>query len=254
VREYPSCDCFDQYSVQEWSELRFHPEEQDTESDGWKHILDLIEEAVADGREEFAPGRDMTPEEWNQIVTLPSTIAKLKSVKHFLLYGSYLVRIPPEIGKMTNLEEFTPYTSYRLHWFPYEITRCKKLRASTVSTRALYGNYKHRPPFPRLQPDRASTEELRLDDLPPGVWGARSIDTCSVCGSSLDHTGLYQAWISLPVATDVLPLLVNACSEQCIRRLPKPTDNYVQEPHKGGLDVKQPPTCFAEIIAEAKKE
>ena len=58
------------------------------------------------------------------------------------LYGSGLVRIPPEVGEMTALEDFDPYTSYRLHWFPFEITRCPKLKDSRVSTRALYGNFK----------------------------------------------------------------------------------------------------------------
>lgn len=35
--------------------------------------------------------------------------------------------------------------------FPYELTRCPRLRASVVSTRALYGNFKYRPPFPALR-------------------------------------------------------------------------------------------------------
>ena len=38
---------------------------------------------------------------------------------------------------MTNLEGLDPYTSYCLHWFPYEIIRCNKLKRSRVSTRAL---------------------------------------------------------------------------------------------------------------------
>jgi len=252
---YASCDCFNQYTVhQEWFELRFHKERQDTECDAWKHLLDLIEEAAADGREEFAPGVDMTREEWTQIVTLPPTISKLKMVKKFILYGSFLVRIPPEIGEMTNLEFFDPYTSYRLHWFPYEITRCENLWANRVSTRALYGNYKYRPPFPRLQPGRSPTKGLDLNNLPQEIWGTESIKTCSVCDRPLKDAGLYQVWLSsfpckepLRIETiDVLPLLVNACSEECIKRLPKSAkgyvaEDYVQEPHKGGLDVKQPP-------------
>jgi hypothetical protein len=31
---------------------------------------------------------------------------------------------------MSSLENFDPYTSYRLHWLPYEITRCPNLRSS----------------------------------------------------------------------------------------------------------------------------
>ncbi len=178
--------------------------------------------------------REMSWEEQSQIVTLPPTIAKLKSVKTLMLYGSHLIRIPPEVGEMTSLEEFVPYTSYRLHWFPYEITRCTNLKDSCVSTRAIYGNYKHRPPFPKLQPGCNSTTDLELAHLPPEIWGAEAIHTCSVCNRQLEGLGLHQVWISLNVATDVLPLLVNACSEACLQRLPKPADNYVQELHREG--------------------
>lgn len=240
----PSCNCFDQYTRQKWLEMSLHAERQNTECAGWKRLLTLIEEAAKDGREEFAPLHEMSWEERTEIVTLPPTISKLKSVKHLQLYRSWLVRIPPEIGEMTNLEEFTPYTSYKLHWYPYEITRCKKLKGSTVSTRALYGNFKLRPPFPKLQAGRNSTQGLELDNLPPEMWGTDSIKTCSVCNLPLENKGLHQVWISLWVATDVLPLLVNACSEECIQKLPPPAENYVRETHKGGLRVIQPPFRF----------
>src|SRR5690349_4819896 len=97
---------------------------------------------------------------------------------------------------MTSLEEFTPYTSHRLHWFPYEITRCKKLKRSTVSTRALYGNFKYRPPFPKL----------------PQFHDVHAPTQCSVCNSPFGDSMPLQYWLSLCVATDVLPLLVYACS------------------------------------------
>jgi hypothetical protein len=76
--------------------------------------------------------------------------------------------------------EFTPYMSYRLHWSPYEITRGARLNESSVSTRALYGNHKFRPPFPRLAPPQLSTAGLDLDNLLPEQWGAVAITTCSV--------------------------------------------------------------------------
>ncbi len=140
------CNCLDpQYESQSWSELTLHSERQDTSCDAWRRLLDLVEQSAHDALDEFAPRREMSGADWIQIVTLPATIAKLKAVKHLMLYGSNLVRIPPEIGEMTALEKFTPYTSYRLHYFPYEITRCPKLKESRVSTRALYGNYKYRP-------------------------------------------------------------------------------------------------------------
>ena len=31
---------------------------------------------------------------------------------------------------MESLEDIDPYTSYWLHWYPYEITRCPRLRGS----------------------------------------------------------------------------------------------------------------------------
>jgi hypothetical protein len=147
-----NCDCLKRKSQSTWTETRFHSEVQDTDSKGWRRLLELVEIAAADSREEFAPFKEMTLEAQSDVITLPATIGKLKSVRRLLLYGSYLVRIPPEIGDMENLVEFHPYTSDRLHWFPYEITRCRRLDESTVSTSALYGNYKNRPPFPRLEP------------------------------------------------------------------------------------------------------
>lgn len=227
----PYCKCFEFQNLSgKWSEIKLHTEQQDIECDAWKRLLELVEVAVEDEREEFAPGREMGQDDWHQIITLPATISKLKSVKHLMLYGSNLVRIPPEIGGMTNLEKFTPYTSYRLHWFPYEITSCKQLNESTVSTRTLYGNYKFRPPFPQL-PVGATVE-------------ADSPTKCSICHAPISASNLHQVWISLRVATDVLPLLVNACSKACIDKLPRPPKNYVQEPHMGGLNIQQPPSHY----------
>ncbi len=239
----PRCTCFEAaYEHRAWYELALHTEPQDTECDAWKRLLDLVEDAAINGREEFAPGRSLTSGDWYQIVTLPPTIARLKSVTHLLLYGSHLVRVPPEIGEMTSLERFTPYTSYRLHWFPYEITRCKNLRNSTVSTRALYGNYKYRPPFPRLAPWTTSAKGRLVRDRPSlHRCPAGPIRNCSVCDQPFEDLGLHRAWASLGVATDVLPLLVNACSEECLRALPDSPPHYVQRPHAGGLAVQQPP-------------
>ncbi|WP_020470678.1 hypothetical protein [Zavarzinella formosa] len=207
-----------------WNELTLHTEVQDTSRPGWVRLLELIEQAASDQREEFSPGREMTPEQWTQIVTLPPSIAKLKSVKHLILYGSSLVRIPPEIGEMTSLEQFTPYTSYRLHWFPYQITRCANLRRSTVSTRALYGNYKYRPPFPKL----------------PQLHEANTPARCSLCDAPFGESAPMQYWVSLGVGTDVLPLLVHACSQRCLSMIRTPPKDYVQFPHQGGLELAQP--------------
>ncbi|MDB6066946.1 MAG: hypothetical protein JWR26_3154 [Pedosphaera sp.] len=227
----PACECF---KVQDGKiilrELSFHSEAQDTSCEAWKVLNDLIEVAASKGSTEFAPGLEMPPESWSQIITLPASISKLKSVRKLYLYGSHLERVPREIGEMESLEELDLYTSYRLHWMPFEVTRCLKLKRSRVSTRALYGNYKYRPSFPRLG-GLASNASAS-----PG--------SCSVCGKDSSPDLLTQLWISLRVATDVLPLLVNACSDECIRRLPRLAPGYVGRPHAGGLDVVQPPTVF----------
>ena len=221
----PRCDC--RLNPQgAFTELHLHPETQNTECEGWKILLELIENAASKGSEEFAPGLEMPSELWSQVITLPSSISKLISVKKLYLYGSHLVRVPPEIGDMQNLEELDLYTSYRLHWLPYEVTRCLKLKRSRASTRGLYGNFKYRPPFPKLE----------RQSLPADVRSR----TCNVCQKVLTRETVVLVWISLRVGTDVFPLLVNACSDECVRRLPPSAKGYVQGPHNGGLDLLQP--------------
>ncbi len=226
VRCYPTCDCLTRPG--RWQEPTLQADIQNTHSDASRSLEAYIQKVAADGSDEFDPIAGMGLEKWEQIVTLPTSIWTLQSVKVLSLYGSHLVRIPPEIGEMTNLEEFDPYTSYRLHWFPFEITRCKKLQRSRVSTRALYGNYKYRPPFPRL----------------PSISADLAPTSCSVCHGSFTKHGPYQVWISLSVATDVLPLLVHACSGECVQQLPEPARGYVPKPHQGGLELVQPQTRF----------
>lgn len=110
-------------------------------------VLNSTSKASGSGAEIFDPISALGPEMWEQVVTLPASIRTLSSVKYLGLYGSHSVQIPPEIGDLASLEEFDPYTSYRLHWFPYEITRCKKLKRSRVSTRTLYAITNSDRPF-----------------------------------------------------------------------------------------------------------
>jgi len=231
----PACQCLGvlQNEKQGRRELSLHREVQDINCDAWQCLERLIEQAIARQSTEFAPGLEMPPEQWSQIVTLPESIGKLTSVRKFYLYGSHLVQIPPVIGNMTNLEELDLYTSYRLHWLPFELTRCRKLCSSRVSTRALYGNYKYRSPFPKLEVSESHV-------------GRRS-DFCSVCGGLVASDVWRQVWISLRIGTDVLPLLVNACSDNCVRRLPTPARGYVDHPHRGGMDLVQPETGLRSI-------
>ncbi len=227
----PSCSCLDaQYGDGVFPELILHQDVQDTNSEAWRLLLELIARAIDSDAEEFAPGLAMPPELWTKIVTLPPSIGHLTSLKRLYLYSSHLVRIPPEIGRLTKLEELDLYTSYRLHWLPYEVTRCARLKRSRFSTRALYGNYKYRPPFPKLNTDAS-------------LWLADRC-RCSVCDRDFPATAVRQAWISKLVGKDVLPLLVNACSEDCIARLPPPAKGYVDHPHAGGLSVRQPEPGF----------
>ena len=72
-------------------------------------MLDLVERAAADGVKEFAPFREMTREAARQVITLPSTIGKLKRVRRLHLNLTSLVRIGPEIGDMESLEQCDLY-------------------------------------------------------------------------------------------------------------------------------------------------
>src|SRR5438067_9036200 len=131
----PTCECLaPQEGNGRFGKLALHAEVQDTESEGWKLLLELIETAASRRSKEFAPGLEMSPQLWSQVVTLPPSISKLTSMRKLYLYGSHLVRLPPEIGEMAKLEELDVYTFYRLHWMPFEVTRCSRLKRSRVST------------------------------------------------------------------------------------------------------------------------
>jgi hypothetical protein len=230
------CWCFNQSGNAQPQQVHFHDERQDTSAEGWQHLLALIDEAASDEREVFKPLRELSARERRQIVTLPSSIGRLNAVKEFELYRSNIVRIPPEIGAMTSLEIFTPYTSHRLHWFPYEMTQCSALRESTVSTRSLYGNHKYRPPFPALDSDPNRKALADLADLDPLIWGATTIESCSVCRKQILGPEFIQAWVSRWVGTDILPLLVNACSSDCSSAV---AEDNKSDPSALARDVKR---------------
>jgi hypothetical protein len=206
-----------------------HGEQQDVHCGAWLRLCDRIEEAIASGQKEFAPLDGMTGEERSQIVTLPPRIGRLVQVQKLVLYGSHLVRVPSEIGGMQSLANLDIYTSYRLHFLPYEVTRCAQLRRSRASTRALFGNYKHRSPFPDLTHD---DNKSALSLLKPS--------TCSVC-SALLVGPVSVRWLTLAIGTDWFPLLVNACSQSCVDALPEGAEGYIAHPHTGGGRLEQPP-------------
>lgn len=200
---------------------------QDINSVAWGRLCHYIDELAKSGSDEFSPREALGDELFSQIYTLPKSISKLRRVKKVWLYGSHLVRIPPEIGMMESLEYFDPYTSYSLHWFPYEMTRCIKLKDSRVSRRALYNykaGYKNYPIFPDL------TKTI--------VTYGDPIMKCSICEKAMKYTDVDQYWISLYLGTDTLPLLLNICSETCKAQALSPPEYYIPRPHKGGEDMK----------------
>ena len=216
---------------------------QDRNSIAWKKLCEYIDEIAENGIEEFVPREALGNDLFSEIHTLPESISKLTKVTKIGLYGSKLKRIPPEIGQMESLEYFDPYTSYNLHWFPYEIMDCRKLKDSRISTRALYGNYKHRMGFPRL-------------DHNPVRYFGNSLK-CSICKKELNYEETNQLWITLRTGTDTIPLLANLCSKECEEKLPQPPENYVQNAHKGGADLIQPPDdneMWEIRMAEREKE
>lgn len=214
---------------------------QDKNSVAWQRLCEYVDRIAEEGKDEFSPRDELGAELFSQIYTLPESISKLKEVKKVWLYGSQLKRIPPQIGQMESLEYFDPYTSYHLHWFPYEITKCKKLKDSRISTRALYGNYKNRMEFPSL------------DHNPVRYFGDKV--KCSVCDKVMMYEETNQLWITLRIATDTVPLLANLCSKECQESLPKPPENYLPYPHKGGANlVKIPDENELWDIEIAKRE
>lgn len=201
------------------NEIKVRRDSQNREMEGWEKLLQLIDKAAIDEREEFHPGMEIGPEIWKNIRSLPKAISKLKKVKHLILYGSNLQRIPQEIGELESLEKFTPYTSYGLRWFPYELIHCKKLISSTVSTRALFGNKKNKKPFPNLK------------ENPVEYFGGGN--KCSICKEEESRVKFEQYWISAQVGSDVLPLLAVVCSQACYAQLASPYQGYHPRPHKG---------------------
>lgn len=203
---------------------KIKPGYQDRSSYAWQKLCEYITLTAENNNEVFDPREYLGYELYSQIYTLPESIATLKNVKILNLYGSSLRRIPPEVGQMVALERFDPYTSNSLCWFPYEITDCKHLTQSRVSTRIIYGNFKNRKPFPDL-----SDNPLRYHQ--PTV-------KCSICKTVLNYEQVSQFWISLQVGSDILPLLANICSAACLTQLPQPLPGCVPFPHKGGPTLK----------------
>jgi hypothetical protein len=201
------------------NEIKVKRDSQNRESEAWKKLLTIIDEAASDNRLEFYPSKELGIDIWKDIRSLPKEISTLKNIKHLMLYGSNLEWLPQEIGDLESLEIFTPYTSYGLRWFPYELIECENLKESTVSTRALFGNKKNRKPFPNLSKN------------PVEYFGGNK---CSICKRNEAEMKFEQYWISTQIGTDILPLLAIVCSADCYSKLVKPHVDYYPDSHKGG--------------------
>src|SRR5262245_18626923 len=142
----PTCHCFNFTGRKHHGLPVLHAEVQDTSCDAWHMVNENIEvaDSGSDRVLEALAGLDRAQRQ--QIITLPVSSGRLNDVQELRLYGSHLVRLPPEIAGMAALEYLDVYTSHRLHFLPYELTRCGALKKSRVSTRALYGNYTNRAP------------------------------------------------------------------------------------------------------------
>jgi hypothetical protein len=229
----PTCQCFNLYGDKHHGLPILYADMQDTSCAAWHIVNTNVEVAARRGDTVLEPLAGLDGPQRQQIVALPASIGRLKGVRELRLYGSHLVRLPPEIADMAALEYLDVYTSRRLHFFPYEITKCSALKRSRVSTRALYGNYKNRPPFPYLK----FPENLK-------VLSQTAPTSCSVCAQPLGNSAPVWRWITLTVGTDWMPLLVGACSTVCIKALPTPPSDYVQEAHAGGHHIVQPPPRY----------
>ena len=207
-----------------------------------------IAECVKMKASQFYPASVLERGEREFMQELPPSFALLAPfVTDINLYSTALVYIPPSIGNFRKLKSFTPYTSYNLHYFPYEILHIgKTLADSTISTRALYGNYKNAMPFPKLPEDPLSAPKslqlLALQKVEPkdscdvSSMITRGTVECSVCRDLFkpSENGIFQYWTSQCSGTDYVPLLINACSISCINAVPDSRKGYPRRPHKGG--------------------
>jgi len=201
-----------------------HAEPQDESSTGWLQLCDLVKRNAAENAEVFEPLAHIEWDAWSNVITLPAQISDMSRAEKIRLYGSRLRRIPPQIGQLKSLRNLDIYTSYFLHWLPYEVMRCKNLGDSRMSTRALYGNAKTRLPFPRLS--------IPLATLAPS--------TCSVCDRGFGERTPHVWWTTQRVGTDIVPLLVHSCSNECTASIPNSPPGFFERPHKGGGGVGMP--------------
>ncbi|WP_030275596.1 hypothetical protein [Streptomyces sp. NRRL B-24484] len=112
---------------------------------GRLRLLDLVEEAAADGREEFHPLQGLPADDRRQIVTLPPTIAKLTAVRRLGLVDACsracvaALPTPPE-GYVRGPHTGGPTVRQPVadHWLPRERRRPVR-RGSRIEARTEQG-------------------------------------------------------------------------------------------------------------------
>lgn len=241
-----SCDCFQAYYLREeeldsdisdeaydrleakpvlWKESSFHRDENAETTIASERVQQVIDDARSKKLTTLVLSKVMDEDDYLALNTLPKSIGDLKDLQHLDLSNSKLSYIPREIEGCVNLQKIDIYHSYRLHWFPIEILNCSNLRDTTVSPRALYGNYKLRSPFPNLR---------------HGRWNWSSgVDRCAVCRT--EQPEMEQYWMTRRVGSDDLPLLMSICGQDCLLKIKAPKDRrYIQHAHQGGLIQRQP--------------
>ncbi len=83
----------------------------------------------------------------------------------------------------------------------------------------------------------AAHQELDLLRLSSDAAERRQLVTLPASIAKLTSVkNTYRRWVSLRIATDVLPLLVNACSETCLSLIPPAPPRHRQHPHCGGAE------------------
>lgn len=206
------------------------PCRQDRSSRAWGKLCEYIDKLADEKAEEFWPAQEIG---WEQIYTLPESVDKLKNIKAVHLYGSKFSRIPPEIGEMEKLEFLDIYSCYNLRWLPYEITNCKNLKHIRISRRVIFSKLKNNNGFPDLT------------NNPVRYFG--NIVKCSICKKEIPYSYTNQLWTSLYVGGDLVPLLINVCSEGCEYHILETTKRQSSYLHKGGK-------AYSAIIKEINKQ
>ena len=122
-----------------------------------------------------------------------------------------------------------------IHTLPGSIAKLKQVKRVL-----LYGSKLKRIP-PEIG-QMASLEYLDVYTSYDLHWLPYEVAHCrQLRDSRITYEETNQLWVTLRIGTDIVPLLANVCSIECEERLPKPPENYVQFPHKGGGKLVQPP-------------